>query len=173
MRVKEMMHGADVTELRQSENLRGKHRHGDWGRFHLFYAGGAGGGGTETKPPCGSVTAIMVYGLVRSSRGWMFRRGRMLRRVDGHALVVWAFTKTGYVRGPIHVMYNDVKKPIIIYYTTSKWTEKAADPKESDPVDACKCYHRKCWWTIYVAPSENSRKITSGKQRISKPSNLT
>ena len=53
MRVKDMMHGVNVTELKQNENLRGKHRHGDRGRSHLFYTGGAVGGGKETKPLCG------------------------------------------------------------------------------------------------------------------------
>ena len=48
--------GVKVAESRQNENLsssRGKHGHGDWGRSHSFYTGGAVGGTKETKPPCG------------------------------------------------------------------------------------------------------------------------
>ena len=53
---KEMVHGVEVAESRQNENLsssRGKHGQGDRGRFHTFYTGGAVGGSKETKPPCG------------------------------------------------------------------------------------------------------------------------
>ena len=53
---KEMGYGVEVAKSRQNENLsisRGKHGHGDRGRSHSFYTGGAVGGSKETKPPCG------------------------------------------------------------------------------------------------------------------------
>ena len=53
---KEMTYGVEVAESRQNENLsisRGKHEHGDRGRSHSFYTGGAVGGSKETKPLCG------------------------------------------------------------------------------------------------------------------------
>ena len=53
---KEMMYGVEVAESRQNENLSisgRKHEHGDRGRSHSFYTGGAAGGSKETKPLCG------------------------------------------------------------------------------------------------------------------------
>ena len=68
----------------------------------------------------------MVYGLVKGFRLWTFRRGGMLRKVDGYAFVVWvAFTKGGYALDPSHVMSMDVQKTTITDYIIQKWKENS------------------------------------------------
>ena len=126
---KEMMYGVEVAESRQNENLsisRGKHGHGDRGRSHSFYTGGAVGGSKETKPLCGFCEGNRGVWSCKRFRLWTLRKGGMLRNVDGYAFVVWiAFTKGGYALGPSHVMSIDVQKNTITDYTIPKWKQNS------------------------------------------------
>ena len=134
---KEMVHGVEV-ESRQDENLRAKHRHGDRGKFHSFYTGGALGSGKETKPPCGfwednhGVWSCKRFQGLDVLERWNVAKNRRLcfRCLESfHQGTVCPRSKPCNINGCaknhhnlLHDTKMDGKQP----------EEKVAEPKESD-----------------------------------------